>query len=79
MRMLDGAQLDDIHYDPFDVKVMSNPHPYYERLRNEAPVLVQEFLSRVNSYSFELDEAILRPSYFHWAYASLPVKIQSEL
>ena len=36
--MLDGAQLDDIHYDPFDVKVMSNPHPYYERLRNEAPV-----------------------------------------
>ena len=43
--------------------------------RLQIRVLVQEFLSRVNSYSFDLDEAILRPSYFHWAYASLPVKI----
>ena len=47
--------------------------------RLQIRVLVQEFLSRVNSYSFDLDKAILRPSYFHWAYASLPVKIQSEL
>ena len=47
--------------------------------RLQIRVLVQEFLLRVNSYSFDLDEAILRPSYFHWAYASLPVKIQSEL
>jgi cytochrome P450 len=47
--------------------------------RLQIRVLVQEFLARVNSYSFDLDKAILRPSYFHWAYASLPVKIQSEL
>ncbi len=43
--------------------------------RLQIRVLVQEFLSRVNSYGFDLDKAILRPSYFHWAYASLPVKI----
>jgi cytochrome P450 len=43
--------------------------------RLQIRVLVQEFLSRVNSYNFDLDKAILRPSYFHWAYASLPVKI----
>jgi cytochrome P450 len=43
--------------------------------RLQIRVLVQEFLLRVNSYSFDLDKAILRPSYFHWAYGSLPVKI----
>lgn len=43
--------------------------------RLQIRVLVQEFLSRVDSYSFDLREAILRPSYFHWAYASLPVKV----
>jgi hypothetical protein len=30
--------LDDIGYDPFDVRVMRNPHPYYKRLRAEQPV-----------------------------------------
>jgi hypothetical protein len=30
--------MDDIGYDPFDVKVMTNPHPYYKRLRNERSV-----------------------------------------
>lgn len=43
--------------------------------RLQIRVLVQEFLLRVNSYSFDLKKAILRPSYFHWAYGSLPVKI----
>jgi cytochrome P450 len=43
--------------------------------RLQIRVLVQEFLLRVNSYSFDLSKAILRPSYFHWAYGSLPVKI----
>lgn len=47
--------------------------------RLQIRVLVQEFLLRVNSYRFDLDKAILRPSYFHWAYASLPVTIQSAL
>src|SRR6516225_4131302 len=31
-------EADDIGYDPFDVKVMSDPHPYYRRLRRERPV-----------------------------------------
>lgn len=43
--------------------------------RLQIRVLVQEFLLRVNSYGFDLRKAILRPSYFHWAYASLPVNI----
>jgi cytochrome P450 len=43
--------------------------------RLQIRVLVQEFLLRVNSYGFDLEKAILRPSYFHWAYGSLPVKI----
>jgi hypothetical protein len=43
--------------------------------RLQIRVLVQEFLARVDSYSFDLRKAILRPSYFHWAYASLPVRI----
>jgi len=43
--------------------------------RLQIRVLVQEFLSRVESYSFDLSKAILRPSYFHWAYGSLPVQI----
>jgi cytochrome P450 len=42
--------------------------------RLQIRVLVEEFLARVTgSYSFDLDQAILRPSYFHWAYSSLPV------
>lgn len=36
--MLSEAQIDDINYDPFDVTVMSNPHPYYRRLRAEQPI-----------------------------------------
>jgi cytochrome P450 len=36
--MLDEQEVDDIGYDPFDVKVMTNPLPYYQRLRNERPV-----------------------------------------
>jgi cytochrome P450 len=43
--------------------------------RLQIRVLVEEFLSRVNLYAFDLSKAILRPSYFHWAYGSLPVKI----
>jgi hypothetical protein len=43
--------------------------------RLQIRVLGEEFLSRVSSFSFDLDKAILRPSYFHWAYGSLPVKI----
>jgi cytochrome P450 len=43
--------------------------------RLQIRVLVEEFLSRVNAYSFDLSRAVLKPSYFHWAYASLPVKI----
>ena len=43
--------------------------------RLQIRVLVQEFISRVNTYSFDLRKAVLRPSYFHWAYASLPVNI----
>ena len=46
--------------------------------RLQIRVLVQEFLLRVNSYGFDLARAILRPSYFHWAYGSLPVKILDE-
>jgi hypothetical protein len=38
-------------------------------------VLVQEFVGRVQNYRFHLDKAILRPSYFHWAYSSLPVTV----
>ena len=43
--------------------------------RLQIRILVQEFLSRVESYTFDLSKAILRPSYFHWAYGSLPVQI----
>jgi cytochrome P450 len=43
--------------------------------RLQIRVLVEEFLARVNSYSFDLSRALLRPSYFHWAYGSLPVKV----
>jgi cytochrome P450 len=43
--------------------------------RLQIRVLVEEFLARVNSYAFDLSKALLRPSYFHWAYGSLPVKI----
>ena len=45
--------------------------------RLQIRVLVQEFLARVESYAFDLSKAILRPSYFHWAYGSLPVKIEA--
>ena len=45
--MLDDVALDDIGYDPFDVKVMGNPHPYYERLRNEHPDYVIIWLEAV--------------------------------
>jgi cytochrome P450 len=41
--------------------------------RLQIRVLVQEFLARVTDYEFDLDKAVLRPSYFHWAYSSLPV------
>ncbi len=43
--------------------------------RLQIVVLVDEFLKRVADYSFDLDKAVLRPSYFHWAYSSLPVDI----
>lgn len=45
--------------------------------RMQIRVLVEEFLARVEDYSFDLDAAVLRPSYFHWAYSSLPVTIGS--
>jgi cytochrome P450 len=41
--------------------------------RLQIRVLVEEFLARVRNYTFHLEEAVLRPSYFHWAYSSLPV------
>ena len=44
--------------------------------RLQIRVLVQEFLARVVDYSFDLDKAVLRPSYFHWAYSSLPVTVK---
>lgn len=43
--------------------------------RLQIRVAVEEFLKRVTRYRFHLDEAVLRPSYFHWAYSSLPVEI----
>ena len=43
--------------------------------RLQIRVLVQEFLTRVQKYRFHLDKAILQPSYFHWAYSSLPVTV----
>lgn len=43
--------------------------------RLQIRVLVEEFLSRVDNFGFDLDNAILRPSYFHWAYSSLPVTV----
>lgn len=43
--------------------------------RLQIRVLVEEFLARVHDYSFDLDQAVLRPSYFHWAYSSLPVTV----
>lgn len=43
--------------------------------RLQIRVLVEEFLARVQEYSFDLDTAVLRPSYFHWAYSSLPVTV----
>lgn len=45
--------------------------------RLQIRVLVEEFLARVNEYSFDLEKAVLRPSYFHWAYSSLPVTVSS--
>ena len=36
--MRGDVALDDIGYDPFDVRVMANPHPFYDRLRNRQPV-----------------------------------------
>ncbi|WP_167854953.1 cytochrome P450 [Mangrovimicrobium sediminis] len=43
--------------------------------RLQIRVLVEEFLARVESYEFDLDRAVLRPSYFHCAYTSLPVRV----
>jgi cytochrome P450 len=43
--------------------------------RMQIRIAVEEFLKRVKDYRFHLDEAILRPSYFHWAYSSLPVEV----
>ncbi len=43
--------------------------------RLQIRVAVEEFLKRVTNYRFNLDEAILLPSYFHWAYGSLPVEV----
>ena len=37
-KVTENLHVDDIGYDPFDVKVMTNPHPYYTRLRDERPV-----------------------------------------
>jgi cytochrome P450 len=44
--------------------------------RLQIRVLVQEFLTRVQRYRFHLDQAVLRPSYFHWAYSSLPITVE---
>jgi cytochrome P450 len=43
--------------------------------RLQIRVLVEEFLSRMRKYRFDLTRAVLLPSYFHWAYSSLPVEI----
>ena len=43
--------------------------------RLQIRVLVEEFLKRVSRFRFPLEEAVLLPSYFHWAYSSLPVEI----
>ncbi len=43
--------------------------------RLQIRVLVEEFLERVEDYSFDLEGAVLRPSYFHFAYSSLPVRV----
>ncbi|MCK9553757.1 cytochrome P450 [Aquamicrobium sp.] len=45
--------------------------------RLQIRILVEEFLARVDHYSFDLGKAVLRPSYFHWAYSSLPVTVAS--
>jgi cytochrome P450 len=43
--------------------------------RLQIRVAVEEFLKRVTDYRVCVDKAMLRPSYFHWAYSSLPVEI----
>ncbi len=45
--------------------------------RLQIRVLVETFLSRVGDYSFDLERAVLRPSYFHCAYSSLPVNVST--
>jgi cytochrome P450 len=83
--MLGELEVDDIGYDPFDLPVMTNPRLAFglglhhclglHITRLQIRVCVEEFLKRVNACRFHLSEAILKPSYFHWAYSSLPVEI----
>ena len=103
----------DIGYDPFDLKVMSNPYPYYRKLRASHPIYytpkydtfwisrfadIEQMLSAgshalissessipmpevlLNHHKGKPPKAslnpVLRPSYFHWAYSSLPVTVK---
>jgi cytochrome P450 len=43
--------------------------------RMELRVLVEEFLKRVDAYSFDMSKAIRLPSSFQWGWNNLPVEI----
>ncbi len=44
--------------------------------RLQIRLLVGEFLSAVQEYEFDMDEAVLGASYFHWGWTKLPVVVK---
>lgn len=44
--------------------------------RLELRLLVETFLRRVGSYSFDMDHAVRRPSSFQWGWNELPVRVE---